>query len=143
VLKKKIKLLIFDYLQLVKLGGKDKRVDEINETVAGLKTFAMTFDIPVIVVSATNNKQITDRMTRKPIPADLRDSGRIANDCDVLMFLWSPNAESDRSYRELFISRGRNGESGSVGLTLNTSALRFEETPLKYFNDQNSHRLDF
>jgi replicative DNA helicase len=136
VLKNKVRLLIVDYLQLVSMNGKGERVNEINETVAGLKTFAMTMNIPVILISSVNNKQIIGRTTKKPTPADLRDSGRIANDCDCLLFLWVPDPDIAPEYREVFVSRGRNGENGSVGMKLNTVSLRFEETELKKFEDQ-------
>jgi replicative DNA helicase len=133
VLKYKARVLIVDYLQLVSMTGKGERVNEINETVAGLKSFAMAMNIPVILVSSVNNKQIIGRTSKKPTPADLRDSGRIANDCDCLIFLWTPNADLQPNYREVFISRGRNGERGTIGMNLNASSLRFEETPLQFF----------
>jgi replicative DNA helicase len=139
VLKNRVQLLIVDYLQLVSMSGKVERVNEINETVAGLKSFAMAFNIPVVLVSSVNNKQIIGRTSKKPTPADLRDSGRIANDCDCLIFLWTPSPDIAPAYREVFISRGRNGESGTIGLNLNASSLRFEETPLQYFIEPKQH----
>jgi replicative DNA helicase len=87
----------------------------------------------VVLVSSVNNKQIFGRPSKKPTPADLRDSGRIANDADCLIFLWMPNSEAEPDYREAFVSRGRHGEAGAVGLRLNASTLRFEETALMHF----------
>lgn len=139
VLKYKVRVLIVDYLQLISMTGKGERVNEINETVAGLKSFAMSMNIPVILVSSVNNKQIIGRTSKKPTPADLRDSGRIANDCDCLIFLWTPDADLNPAYRECFVSRGRNGESGTIGMNLNASSLRFEEMPLQYFTEPKQH----
>lgn len=131
--KKKIQILIVDYLQLVDVKGtKDEiRVNEINTFVSSLKGLAQDLNIGIILISAVLNKQIGQRSSRKPMPSDLRDSGRIANDCDVLLFLWKPQEETEPNYLELFIPLGREGESRNCGLFLNTQTLRLEETTLR------------
>jgi len=131
VLEKKISFLIVDYLQLVTLPQKTDRVNEINSVVASLKAIALDLNIPVLLISAVLNKQIVNRSTRKPTPADLRDSGRIANDCDCLFFLWKPEEETEPNYLELFVARGRNGEKGKCGLWFDESTLRLEQTTLR------------
>jgi replicative DNA helicase len=126
-----------DYLQLIELLGRD-RVNEINDLVSRLKGLAMDLEIPVVLVAAVLNKQINHRADRKPCPADVRDTGRLANDADCLMFLWKPD-EEDENYLELFVSRSRYSKPGRVGLYLNPESLKLsqvtprdaEEVPLK------------
>ena len=133
VSKKKIQLLIVDYLQLVDVKGiKDEiRVNEINTFVSALKGLAQDLNIGIILISAVLNKQIGQRGNRKPTPSDLRDSGRIANDCDVLLFLWKPEEDTEPNYLELFVSRGREGEQGKCGLFLNSQTLKLVETTVR------------
>ena len=127
-----VQCIIVDYLQLVdvKTKGNDIRVNEVNNFVSALKGAAQDLNIPIILISAVLNKQVANNRDKKPTPADLRDSGRIANDCDVLLFLWKPE-EDMPEYLELFVSRGRNGEYGKCSFILNKDTLRLEETTLR------------
>lgn len=131
--EKKVGLLIVDYLQLVELPGKD-RVNEINAFVGKLKGLAMDLEVPIVLVAAVLNKQLSNRGDRKPTPADIRDTGRLANDADCTMFLWKP-LEDDESYIELFVARSRYSKLGKVGLSLNTETLSLSQTALREMND--------
>ncbi len=131
--KENVQLVIVDYLQLVDVKGTkaDIRVNEINSFVSSLKGLASDLNIGVILISAVLNKQITQRGSRKPIPSDLRDSGRLAYDCDVLLFLWKPEEETEPDYLELFVPYGRDGEREKCGLFLNSKIPRLEQTTLR------------
>lgn len=131
--KENVQLVIVDYLQLVDVKGTkaDIRVNEINSFVSSLKGLASDLNIGVILISAVLNKQITQRGSRKPIPSDLRDSGRLAYDCDVLLFLWKPEEETEPDYLELFVPYGRDGERNKCGLFLNSKIPRLEQTTLR------------
>lgn len=127
--EKTIELLVIDYLQLVDLTGRD-RVNEINDFVGKLKGLALDLDIPVILICGLLNKQINARGDRKPHPADLRDSGRIANDADCLLMLWKPE-EADQQYIEGFVARSRYSKLGRVGLRLDPDTLRLSQVPVR------------
>lgn len=127
--ERKIELLIVDYLQLIELQGKD-RVNEINDFVSKLKGLAMDLQIPIVLVAAVLNKQINNRGDRKPTPADIRDTGRLANDADCLLMLWKPD-EQDESYLELFVARSRYSRLGKMGLCIDNDTLKLSSTPLR------------
>ena len=127
--EKNIGLLIVDYLQLIELQGKD-RVNEINDFVSKLKGLAMDLQIPIVLVAAVLNKQINNRADRKPSPADIRDTGRLANDADCLLMLWKPD-EQDENYLELFVARSRYSKLGKVGLCIDSETLKLSSTPLR------------
>lgn len=124
--EKHIELLIVDYLQLIELKGKD-RVNEINDFVSRLKGLAMDLQIPVVLIAAVLNKQINNRYDGKPKPADIRDTGRLANDADCIMFLWKPD-EQDDTYIELNVARSRYSLLGDIGLQLDKETLRLNPT---------------
>jgi replicative DNA helicase len=129
--ERKIELLVVDYLQLIELEGRS-RVDEINEFVARLKGLSMDLEIPIILVAGVLNKQINARgkSDRKPCPADIRDTGRLANDADCLIFLWKPFPDNE-SYIELFVARSRYSKLGRMGLHLDSDTLKLSQTTLR------------
>lgn len=139
--EKRIELLIVDYLQLIELQGRD-RTNEVNEFVSKLKGMAMDLNIPIVLISAVLNKQLSYRNNRKPTPADLRDTGRLANDADCLMFLWKPD-EQDESYLELFVARSRYSKLGRIGLSLNPETLKLSQTELRDLEDSSNQSTEF
>ncbi|MDI6766033.1 MAG: DnaB-like helicase C-terminal domain-containing protein [Bacteroidota bacterium] len=139
--EKQVELLIVDYLQLIELQGKD-RVNEVNDFVGKLKGLAMDLNIPIVLISAVLNKQLSHRNDRKPTPADLRDTGRLANDADCLMFLWKPD-EQDENYLELFVARSRYSKLGRIGLFLDPETLKLSQTELRDLGSSSYQSTEF
>lgn len=128
-----IGLVIIDYLQL--LDGSDKyrgqRVQEVTEISRGLKILARELNIPVIAL-AQLSRSVTGRENPRPILSDLRESGSIEQDADLVMFLHRPDyyKQNDDNYEEthiteLIIAKHRHGETGRVDLYFHPELLRF------------------
>jgi replicative DNA helicase len=122
-------LLIIDYIQLGGVDGKyDRRDQEIGEMTRGLKSIAKEFDIPVLA-AAQLSREVEKRSEKKPILSDLRESGDIENDADVVMFIHRPNefATDTKQYEaEIIVAKHRNGAVGSVDLVYLSHLTRFE-----------------
>ena len=128
-----IGVVIIDYLQL--LDGSDKykgqRVQEVSEVSRGLKILARELSIPVIAL-AQLSRNVTGRENPRPILSDLRDSGSIEQDADLVMFLHRPDyyKQNDDNYEEthiteVIIAKHRHGETGRVDLYFHPELLRF------------------
>ena len=119
-----IDLLVVDYLQLIQPGRKNPtREQEVSEMSRGLKALAMEFKIPVIALSQLN-RNVEHRNDHKPKLSDLRDSGSIEQDADVVMLLYrdayyNPDGDDARSV-EISVAKNRNGAVGKtkVGCTI-------------------------
>lgn len=115
---RKIGLVIVDYLQLITVRG-ENRVQEIGAVSRGLKLLAKDMDCPVLVLSQLSRKN-EERADKKPMLSDLRDSGAIEQDADVVLFLhreeyYFPDTEK-KNTADLIIAKQRNGPTGSVEL---------------------------
>ena len=131
-----IKMVIIDYLQLMS-GGGDKgmnREQEISNISRSLKGLAKELNIPVIALSQLNRSVETRGGEKKPQLSDLRESGSIEQDADMVMFLYRPeyynlNEGSDgaslKGVSEIIIAKHRNGPTGSVELRFNKHFGRF------------------
>jgi len=122
-----IKFLIVDYLQLADPGRKyDSRVQEVAIVSQGLKNLARELKIPVLAVSQLS-RAVEHRGERKPQLADLRESGAIEQDADVVMFLYRTDAEPVGSVipTKLSIAKHRNGPMGDVDLLFRGDRIRF------------------
>lgn len=124
-----IKLLVVDYLQLMESRGAENRQQEISVISRGLKTLAMELKIPVIAVSQLN-RAVEMREDRRPRMSDLRESGSIEQDADIVLLLhreghYFPDKKNPRD-AELNIAKQRNGPTGTVHLTFLTECMRFE-----------------
>ena len=128
-----IGVVIIDYLQL--LDGSDRykgqRVQEVTEISRGLKILARELNIPVIAL-AQLSRNVTGRENPRPILSDLRDSGSIEQDADLVMFLHRPDyyKQNDDNYEEthiteVIIAKHRHGETGRVDLYFHPELLRF------------------
>src|SRR6476659_6915531 len=135
--QKDIKLIVVDYLQLLRSTSRraqDNRQLEISEISAGLKALAKELKIPIIVV-AQLNRQPEQRTGGKPRLSDLRESGSIEQDADVVGLLVRPEIyEEDEDARaekageaELIIAKQRNGPVGEIALTFLKEFTRFED----------------
>ncbi|MBI4999884.1 replicative DNA helicase [Candidatus Gottesmanbacteria bacterium] len=123
-----VKLLIVDYLQLVDAGRKfDNRVQEVSLISASLKNLARELKIPVMAVSQLS-RAVETRGTKIPQLADLRESGAIEQDSDVVMFIYreeEPEKWGERILTKLLIANHRNGPLGEIELIFRGDRIRF------------------
>ena len=133
-----IKLFVIDYLQLLHSTGRraqENRQQEISDISSGIKALAKELRVPVLVLSQLNRELERDR-NRKPRLSDLRESGAIEQDADLVGLLYKPNAGEDDDVNpgeepeglpvNLLIAKQRNGPTGDVNLTFLKSYTRFE-----------------
>ncbi len=123
-----IQLIIIDYLQLMEGGGGESRQQEISVISRGLKALARELKIPVIAVSQLN-RSVETREGHKPRISDLRESGSIEQDADVIMLLHRDDyydPSKNPGLVELNIAKQRNGPVGKITLTFLRQYLRFE-----------------
>ena len=128
---KSLGLIIIDYIQLMqgrKAGGSDNRVQEVSEISRGLKQLARELDVPVIALSQLS-RAVESRQNKRPMLSDLRESGSIEQDADIVMFIYRDdyyNPESEnRGEAEIIIAKQRNGPVGTVELLYQASITRF------------------
>lgn len=134
-------LIGVDYLQLMSGTGRrgDNRVNELTEITRGLKLLAKDLNVPVIALSQLNRSIETDK-TRKPILADLRESGSIEQDADVVLFIWREElrkaTEENMGVADLIIGKQRNGPTGDIKLTFLAKITKFVDwTPQQTFSE--------
>ena len=136
----KVGLIIVDYLQLVDPGQRfDSRVQEVALISAALKNLARELRIPVIAVSQLS-RAVENRTQKIPQLADLRESGSIEQDADVVMFLYRPEQENvegweDQITTKLLIAKHRNGPTGEIDLAFKGDRLRFYSVENKRPNE--------
>ena len=118
-----LKFLIVDYLQLVKGRNLENRVQEVSEISQNLKNLAREFKIPVLAISQLS-RAVEQRGTRKPQLADLRESGAIEQDADVVMFIWREDTEHPEQVT-LDIQKHRNGPTGEIKLIFRADRTKF------------------
>lgn len=118
-----IDLIIVDYLQLARGRSYDNRVQEVSEISQGLKNLARELKVPVLALSQLSRK-VEERGVKKPQLSDLRESGSIEQDADVVMFLWREDDENLENM-ELDIAKHRNGPLGSIKLHFRGDRIRF------------------
>lgn len=123
-------MVIVDYLQLMQVfGNNENRATEISEISRSLKAMAKELNIPVVALSQLN-RSLEQRPNKRPVMSDLRESGAIEQDADVIMFIYrdevyNENTE-DKGKAEILIAKQRNGPIGMVPLAFLGQFTRFE-----------------
>lgn len=123
-------LIIIDYLQLMQGRGLENRVQEVSEISRGLKALARELDLPVIALSQLS-RAVESRQDHRPQLSDLRESGSIEQDADIVIFihreeLYNPNTER-KNIADILLSKHRNGPIGQVPLRFFPPQTRFAD----------------
>ena len=139
---KDLGMIVIDYMQLMSgAGTSESRVQEVSQISRGLKALARELEVPVIALSQLSRgpEQRTDK---RPMLSDLRESGSIEQDADVVMFLYRPEYYAPAEKKEeldgkaeLIVSKQRNGPTGVVQLFFQKAYTRFDSVAPGTFGD--------
>ncbi|MCI0513907.1 replicative DNA helicase [candidate division KSB1 bacterium] len=133
-------LIILDYLQLVQgVGRTESRQQEISQISQSLKALAKELDVPVVALSQLS-RAVESRPDKRPMLSDLRESGAIEQDADVVMFVYRAEMygfTEEAGIAEIIIGKQRNGPVGTVKLAYRNEFVKFENLASEYYADEN------
>jgi replicative DNA helicase len=136
--KESVKVIYIDYLQLIKIGGKNNRNEEVGEVSRTLKELAKTLDVPVIALAQLSRSVESRGGAKIPMLSDLRESGDIEQDADAVTFAYRPeyygitqleDGTDARNVIQLIVAKNRSGQNGA--LTFNWSGMLNKITEVK------------
>ncbi len=132
--EKGLDIIMIDYLQLMSAGKRvENRQQEISEITRTLKVAAKELGVPILLLSQLSRK-VEDRKEKVPVMSDLRESGAIEQDADIIMFLYRQYSDADKNVTDeernavqLIVAKHRNGQTDTIDLTWRGQYVSFEE----------------
>jgi replicative DNA helicase len=151
VYKYKVEIVYIDYIQLMNFGGSNKRNNlnreqEMSSISRTLKQVAKECNIPIVVLSQLS-RQVEARQDKRPMLSDLRESGSLEQDADVVVFLYRPeyygieqteDGSSTEGFAEFIVAKQRNGGTGIVPIKFNHETMQYTE-----WNERKEERSNF
>ncbi|MDA9129144.1 replicative DNA helicase [Candidatus Gracilibacteria bacterium] len=129
-MESRLDLIIIDYLQLMSNGNSMNRVQEVSEISRGIKSLARELDVPIIALSQLS-RAVESRPDKRPVLSDLRESGSIEQDADIVMMIYREDYYDEftekKGVTEIFIRKNRNGPTGTVQLMFQPKNQKFVE----------------
>jgi replicative DNA helicase len=140
--QQRLGLIVIDYIQLMQVpGSKENRATEISEISRSLKSLAKELDVPVVALSQLN-RSLEQRPNKRPVMSDLRESGAIEQDADLICFIYRDEVynpdSTDKGVAEIIIGKQRNGPIGVTRLTFLGRYTRFENFAPEAYADSTS-----
>jgi replicative DNA helicase len=131
-------LIVVDYLQLMQGDSRnDNRVQEVSYISRSLKVLARELNVPVLA-AAQLSRAVEQRTDKRPVLSDLRESGSLEQDSDIVMFIYRPELYEEDSLKknvaEIMISKHRNGPTGSVELIFRDNLAKFENAATRHID---------
>jgi replicative DNA helicase len=131
---------MIDYLQLMQVPGlSENRTLEIAEISRSLKSLAKELNVPVVALSQLN-RSLEQRADKRPVNSDLRESGSIEQDADLIMFIYRDEVYNEgtdnKGLAEIIIGKQRNGPIGRVPLTFQGHFSRFDNWAGEFYDDE-------